>query len=129
MTSAHVKVNEDGTVTLMIGSPDLGQGSDTVHSQICAEAIGVKLEDVFVISADTDMTTLDMGSYASRQTYVAGNAVMRAGLKAKEQLIRYASELTGQQKGNLDTADGWVVRRENGSLYRRVYRSCPSQTS
>lgn len=119
-SSAHVKVNEDGTVTLMIGSPDLGQGSDTVHSQICAEAIGVKLEDVFVISADTDMTTLDMGSYASRQTYVAGNAVMRAGLKAKEQLIRYASELTGQQKGNLDTADGWVVRRENGRKVAKI---------
>ncbi len=113
-SSAHVKVNEDGTATLLIGSPDLGQGSDTAHAQICAEALGVKLQDIFVISADTDVTALDMGSYASRQTYVAGNAVMQAALKAKEQIIKYAAELTGQQRGNLDTADGWVVRRENG---------------
>lgn len=113
-SSAHVKLNEDGTATLLIGSPDLGQGSDTAHAQICAEALGVKMEDIFVISADTDVTALDMGSYASRQTYVAGNAVMRAALKAKEQVLKYASELTGQQMGNLDTADGWVVRRENG---------------
>lgn len=123
-SSAHVKVNEDGTATLLIGSPDLGQGSDTVHAQICAEALGVKLDDVYVISADTDVTALDMGSYASRQTYVAGNAVMRAALKAKEQIVRFASELTGQQRENLDTADGWVVRRENGRKVVKISEVC-----
>lgn len=113
-SSAHVKVNEDGTAILLIGSPDLGQGSDTVHAQICAEALGIRLQDIYVISADTDVTALDMGSYASRQTYVAGNAVMQAASKAKAQILKYAEELTGQQCGNLDSADGWVVRRENG---------------
>jgi len=113
-SSAYIKVNEDGTVMLLIGSPDLGQGSDTCHAQIAAEALGVRIEDVSVLSADTDVTSFDMGSYASRQTYVGGNAVKKAALQAKEHIIRFASEMTGQVAGNLETADGWVIRRENG---------------
>lgn len=113
-SSATIKLNEDGTVVLLIGSPDLGQGSDTVHSQICAETLGIKLEDVNVLSADTDITSFDGGSYSSRQTYVAGNAIILAANKVKEKILRYAAEMTGQQLGNLDTYDAWVVRKENG---------------
>lgn len=112
-SSAQIKLNEDGTALLLIGSPDLGQGSDTGHAQIAAETMGIKFEDIKVISADTDFTSFDMGSYASRQSYVGGNAVKLAAEKVKNRIIQYASEMTGIPKGNLDTQDGWVVRREN----------------
>ncbi len=113
-SSATIKMNEDGTAVLLIGSPDIGQGSDTVHAQICAETLGIKYENVNVISADTDVTSFDMGSYSSRQTFVAGNAIILAAQKVKAKILKYASEMTGQQLGNLDTYDGWVVRKENG---------------
>ncbi len=112
-SSAQVKVNEDGTVILLIGSPDLGQGSDTAHSMICAETLGVRYEDIYCYSADTDVTSFDMGSYASRQTYVAGNAVYLAAQKAKEKLIRFGSEKTGLKRGHLNIKEGWLVRVEN----------------
>ncbi len=130
-SSANVKIAEDGSVFLLIGSPDLGQGSDTAHAQIAAETIGVTMDKVYVLSADTETTSLDYGSYASRQTYVGGNAVKKAAEKCKRRIIEYASEMTGQVIGNLDTASGWVVRRENGRqvasigdvAYFAVYRS------
>jgi xanthine dehydrogenase molybdenum-binding subunit len=112
-SSAQVKINEDGTVIVLIGSPDLGQGSDTYHGQVAAEIVGVKMENVKVYSADTDFTSFDMGSYASRQSYVGGNAVKEAAKKAKAELLEFAAEMTGQDVRNLETADGWVVRREN----------------
>ena len=80
-SSAQVKINEDGTLIVLIGSPDLGQGSDTSHGQVAAEIVGVKMENVKVYSADTDFTSFDMGSYASRQSYVGGNAVRKAAKK------------------------------------------------
>lgn len=113
-SSAQVKFCEDGTVILLLGSPELGQGSDTTHAQICAETLGVRYEDIFVYSADTDMTPLDMGSYSSRQTYVAGNAVKLAAQKAKDQMIRFGAELAKVKINNLDIRDSWLVRRENG---------------
>ena len=113
-SSAQVKINEDGTLIVLIGSPDLGQGSDTSHGQVAAEIVGVKMENVKVYSADTDFTSFDMGSYASRQSYVGGNAVRKAAEKSKAQLLEFAAEMTGQDVRNLDTADGWVIIRENG---------------
>lgn len=116
-SSATITMNEDGSVNLLIGSPDLGQGSDTAHAQICAEALGIPFEWIQVLSADTETTSFDMGSYASRQTYVAGNAVRKAALQLKLLLLEYAAAQTGQLIDNLTTKEGWVVRRENG---RRV---------
>lgn len=113
-SSATIKLNEDGTVSLLIGSPDLGQGSDTTHAQICAETLGINLEDVNVLSSDTDVTSFDGGSYSSRQTFVAGNAIILATNKVKEKVLKYAAEMLHQQLGNLDTYDGWIVRKESG---------------
>ena len=113
-SSATVTMNEDGSIKLLIGSPDLGQGSDTALAQICAETVGVPYESVSVISADTDVTSFDMGSYSSRQTFVAGNAVKKAAEKVRKEILKFAAEMTGQQLGNLRTKDGYIVRRENG---------------
>lgn len=113
-SSARVQVGEDGTVILSVGSADLGQGSDTAIAMICAEALGVKLEDVYMQSADTNNTSFDMGTYGSRQTYVCGNAAKLAAQKAKKELIRYACEKVKLKKEHLDIKDGWFVRVETG---------------
>lgn len=79
MGSATIKLNDDGSFILLVGATDLGTGSDTILSQICAEAIGVPTEKIHIVSSDTDLTPFDSGAYASSTTYVSGNAVKKAG--------------------------------------------------
>ncbi len=78
MSSAIVMVNTDGSANLLIGSADIGQGSETVMKQIAAEKLGLNYEQVNVKAADTDLTPYDTGTFASGQTYVCGNAVAKA---------------------------------------------------
>lgn len=106
MGSATIKMNEDGTFMLLIGATDIGQGSDTILSQICAEAIGVPTEDIVVLSSDTDLTPFDSGAYASSTTYVTGNAVIRAGEKMREMIIAEAARNLNVPVETIDFADG-----------------------
>lgn len=92
MGSATIKLNDDGSIMLLIGATDIGTGSDTILSQICAEAIGVATEKVYVFSSDTDLTPFDSGAYASSTTYVSGNAVKRAGVKMRNLIIEEAAK-------------------------------------
>lgn len=120
-SSAQIIMHEDGTIQLLIGSPDLGQGSDTSSAQVAAETIGIKIENVSVISSDTDITSFDMGSYASRQSYVALNAVKKAAEKVRDRILKYAFEMHPEtHKDNMRTLDGWVVRRENGEKIVKI---------
>ena len=77
-SSADIRMREDGSVLLLMGSVDIGQGSNTVLSQIAAEALGVPYEHVTIESADTGTTPFDMGTFSSRQTYAGGNAILLA---------------------------------------------------
>jgi len=77
-SAATVKVNEDGTATLLTGTVETGQGSLTVLAQIAAEELGVATEDEHVVSADTVATPMDTGAIASRPTYVTGTATRLA---------------------------------------------------
>jgi len=89
--AATVKLNEDGSVNLAVGATDIGQGSDTVLAQICAEELGIRYEDVRVLSSDTDLTPFDVGAYASSTTYVSGGAVLKAAREVREQLAAIAA--------------------------------------
>lgn len=91
--TAVIKVHEDGTVSLLIGSTDAGQGAETVLAMIAAELLGIRLEDIFVAQTDSAVTPLDPGSFGSRVSSTAGNAVKIAALDAKEQLLKVASKL------------------------------------
>ena len=86
MSSAIVMIADDGSVQLMIGSADIGQGSETVMSQIVAHSFGIPSDRVKVVAADTECTPYDTGTFASSQTYVCGNAVVRACLDVEEKL-------------------------------------------
>ncbi|WP_148137050.1 xanthine dehydrogenase family protein molybdopterin-binding subunit [Candidatus Formimonas warabiya] len=92
-SAAYVEVADDGTVTVLSGACDLGQGSDTVLCQIAVEELGICYEDVRIISADTAVTPDALASTASRQTYVSGNAVKRAAADVKQHFVKLAAEI------------------------------------
>jgi 4-hydroxybenzoyl-CoA reductase alpha subunit len=90
--AAIVRVCEDGTVNLITGATDCGQGSDTVLCIIAAEELGLRLEDVAIKRVDTAYTPVDPGSYGSRVTILAGQATQKAARHAKKQLIEAAAK-------------------------------------
>ncbi len=104
-SAAVVKVNEDGTATLLTGTVETGQGSLTILAQIVAQELGIATDDVHVVSADTDATPMDTGAIASRTTYVTGNAARIAAEKAKETLFEVAAPLMAVKPSQLEAAD------------------------
>jgi len=90
--SAMLKVQEDGSVALQSGATDVGQGCDTVLPMIVAEVLGIEPDDVSFALVDSDLTPIDGGSWSSRVTFYAGNAVKIAALDARKQLAEVAAE-------------------------------------
>ena len=86
--SCVINVNLDGGVHIWSGEGETGPGATTVFAQIAAEEIGVRYEDVSVSQADTDTTTFAQGSYGSRTTYIAGNAVRDARGRSRRSCLR-----------------------------------------
>jgi 4-hydroxybenzoyl-CoA reductase subunit alpha len=91
--AAIVRICEDGTVNLITGATDCGQGSDTVLAMIAAEELGVKLQDIDFKRVDSFYTPVDAGSYGSRVTVLAGQAVQIAAADAKKQLLDILSSV------------------------------------
>ncbi|PKN61399.1 MAG: hypothetical protein CVU57_29715 [Deltaproteobacteria bacterium HGW-Deltaproteobacteria-15] len=91
-SSVIVKLNDDGSVSLITGAVDLGQGAETVLSQIVAEEMSVPMEDIQVYAADTETTTMDIGSWISGLTWVTGNAAKKAAEEAMGKLLQVAAE-------------------------------------
>ncbi|MBZ5698150.1 MAG: molybdopterin-dependent oxidoreductase [Acidobacteriia bacterium] len=108
-SAAVVKIDEDGTATLLTGTVETGQGSLTVLAQIVAQELGIATDDVQVVSADTDATPMDTGAIASRTTYVTGNAARLAAEKAKEILFEVAAPMLGVKADQLEAKDHKIV--------------------
>lgn len=92
-STAIVKVNDDGTVNIFSSSVEMGQGSNTILTQIVAEELGVKLNKIFLVQPDTDITPFDQKTTASRSAYHMGNAVRLAACEARRKLLIIASEI------------------------------------
>jgi 4-hydroxybenzoyl-CoA reductase subunit alpha len=90
--AAIIRLCEDGTVNLITGATDCGQGSDTVLCMIAAEELGIKLDDVAIKRVDTAYTPVDPGSYGSRVTVLAGQATQKAARQVKQQLVEFAAQ-------------------------------------
>ncbi|MDD2232462.1 MAG: xanthine dehydrogenase molybdenum-binding subunit XdhA [Sphaerochaetaceae bacterium] len=109
-SACRMVLNQDGTVQLQMGATEIGQGADTVFSQMCADTVGIPLESVHVISTqDTDITPYDTGAYASRQTYVCGMAVKKTGLSLKRKILEFAAFMLHKDVSDLDLKDSWIV--------------------
>ena len=89
---AIVKVEEDGSVYLFTGAADTGQGSNTALSQIAAQALGVSFSRIKCKAGDTEITPFDTGSFASRVTFISGNAALLGGLDAKNQVLEIVAK-------------------------------------
>jgi 4-hydroxybenzoyl-CoA reductase alpha subunit len=92
-STAYIKFNEEGEVVLFTGTTDNGQGNDSMMVQIVAEELGIGMEDIELVSADTDLSPMDPGSYSMSSTFISANAVKKAASIAKKQLIAIAAEL------------------------------------
>src|SRR5271157_2668523 len=90
-STVNIKIDRDGGVVVYTGAAEIGQGSDTMTAQVVAEVLGCSLARVKVVAADTDLTPIDLGSYSSRVTFMAGNAAMRAAEDVKKNIVSGAA--------------------------------------
>lgn len=90
-SAAIVKFNDDGSVHLFTGAVDIGQGAETILSQIVAQELGLKIEDIHIVAGDTETTPVDIGSWISGLTFITGNAVKKAAEEARRLLLFSAS--------------------------------------
>lgn len=103
--SARLTLNQDGTIQLMTGATEIGQGADTAFAQMAADTLGVSFENIRVISTqDTDVTPWDPGAYASRQTYTCAPAVQRASEELRRKMLEHAGAMTGHVPAALTIA-------------------------
>jgi CO/xanthine dehydrogenase Mo-binding subunit len=110
-SSAIIRMNEDGTFILMTSAMDIGQGSDTVLTQIAAEVLDVPTERITIRTGDTDYTPYEWQTVASRTTYCAGNAVKLAAEDLKAKVIELAQIKMCSYKRELDFENGFVVNK------------------
>jgi 4-hydroxybenzoyl-CoA reductase alpha subunit len=107
-SGVQIKLDRSGGVTIFCGSSDIGQGSDSILVYAIAEEFGIDPADIRVITADTDLTPVDLGSYSSRVTIMTGNATIQACGKLKPLLLEAASEALEVPVDDLEFADGQV---------------------
>jgi len=128
--SALLKVQEDGTVALQSGATDVGQGCDTVLPMIVAEVLGIEPDDVSYALVDSDYTPIDGGTWGSRVTFYAGNAVKAAAMDARKQLAQVAAEILKADEGDLVFQKKKVFVRGNpdrGIELDRLVRHCQNR--
>ena len=111
--SATLKVNDEGFYTLLIGAADMGTGCDTTLAQIAAEVLECPLDNITTLSADTDWSPYDSGSYASSTTYVTGKATEKCALELRGKICALGAKLLGCDKTQV-SFDGTEVRVEEG---------------
>ena len=101
VSSAAVKMNADGSVVLLTGTVEVGQGARTALSQVVAEELGIPYDAVTVAQLDTDVTPYDVNTNASSSTVVMGLSVQRAAQDLKRQLLRHAAQRSQNQTGSV----------------------------
>ncbi len=91
-SEVHIKIDRGGGVTVSSMAIDIGQGSDSVLAFTAAEVLGVEPSDIRLVTADTDLTPIDLGSYSSRVTFMAGNAALEAAQKMRDLIFQAVAE-------------------------------------
>src|ERR1700721_3011643 len=91
-STVNIKIDRDGGVVVYTGASEIGQGSDTMTAQGAPEWMGCSLRRIRIVAADTDLTPIDIGSYSSRVTFMAGNATLRAAEDVKKRIAAAAAK-------------------------------------
>lgn len=110
-STAQIEIDPEGAIRLFTGVADIGQGSDTVLLQLASESMGVPLEEIRLIRADTAYTTDAGATSASRQTYISGNAILHAIKNLKQEAVKEASQILGIDEKDLFYENGKVKSR------------------
>ncbi len=116
-SSAVLKIAEDGTVNLIHGGTELGQGCDTAFAQMVAEVLGLHLEDIHIEMEDSHDTVLDSGMFGDRCTVWSGNAVVAAAEDAKGKLAKIAARMLDTKEDNLVFKDRKVYVKDNSEKH------------
>jgi 4-hydroxybenzoyl-CoA reductase subunit alpha len=115
-TTVHIKVDRDAAVTVYTGASEIGQGSDTMHVQIVAEVLGVPPERVKLVAADTELTPIDLGSYSSRVTFMAGNACLDAAKNMRAQVLGAIAAKYKLDIAMLEMRDDHIISLDDSRL-------------
>jgi CO/xanthine dehydrogenase Mo-binding subunit len=110
-SQAWIKVKPDGRVDVFAGTSDIGNGSKTIQSQIVADTIGVPYDWVTYDNSNTDSSPLCTGTFASRATFVAGMAVLKAAENARAKILEIAGKELEIDPADLEVVDGEVVAK------------------
>jgi CO/xanthine dehydrogenase Mo-binding subunit len=108
LTSTAIRVHADGSVTIMTGSTELGQGSHTILPQIAAEELGIPVDEVRVVSSDTAITPYDRSTGASRTTTLMGSAIIDASRDAIQQMVVMAADVLKVKVDEIQLVRGGV---------------------
>ena len=108
-SQAWIKLKPDGRVDVFSGTVDIGQGSKTVHTQIVADALGVPYDWVTMDNTNTDSSAVCTGTFASRGTFIGGNAVRLAAERVRERILDIASKELEIDPADLEIEDGEVI--------------------
>ena len=112
-SGVQLQLDRSGLVTVFCGSTDIGQGSDSILAYIVAEVLGVDPLGIKVVTADTDLTPVDLGSYSSRVTVMTGNAAMEAAERARDMIAKGVAEELERKPGQLVFAEGRVFAADD----------------
>lgn len=115
-----VKLNLDGTVTVITGVTDVGQGAATTLCQLVASGLGLPLDDVGISSVDTDLAPWEGGASASRIGYLSGNATTEAVGDLRRQIVEVAADLSGAELHNPELSDGGVRASNWAATLRQI---------
>jgi CO/xanthine dehydrogenase Mo-binding subunit len=116
LAAAALKMNEDASFNLMVGSADIGTGSDTTLCQIAAEVLGVPVENILIQSGDSDHISFDYGAYASSTAYITGTCVLKASEDARQQIVAAAGRMMEEDPEGLLVHDGKVTSLNGKSV-------------
>ncbi|MDA0261596.1 MAG: molybdopterin-dependent oxidoreductase, partial [Proteobacteria bacterium] len=111
-----LKLDDFAHATVISGGTDIGQGLDTVLTQIVGEELGLQPDDVTVVNNDTDVAPWDVGVHASRSTFIAGNSARRAARKARERILEEAARQSNVPAEALDLRGKHVVQADDGEV-------------
>ncbi|MDQ1335688.1 MAG: hypothetical protein QG552_2638 [Thermodesulfobacteriota bacterium] len=117
---AKIMVNDDGSVNLTTSCVDLGQGSNTVLTQIAAEVLGIDMDRINTIYGDTETCPMEWGTRASRVTAIGGMAVKKASENARDQILRAAGEKLEINPDDLELKDNKVLVKGNPSIHMSI---------
>ena len=117
IAGARMTLNQDGSIGVMLGATEIGQGADTAFSQMTAEVLNMDIGNIHIQTMqDTDVTPFDTGAYASRQSFVTGTVIKDCANLLKEKILAYAKQLMPEETRELWLDHGWIMAGEDQAM-------------